>query len=164
MKQFFAVSLPLAILILMAGRGPSQPNTGDTDEPFYKGKPLSEWVRPSKDKNAPDRREAISALTEAVSAQLDEDRDWDLANRAVPAFTQALEDEDPEIRAIAAKALHKFGIGPEAEAKVSQLIKALQDKDPEVRRLAANLLVFERPAAKGAAPALTKALQDPEPS
>jgi HEAT repeat protein len=60
------------------------------------------------------------------------------AAEAVPALTQALQDQSPYVRAAAAKALGH--IGPEARPAAAALRKAAQDKDDGVRIAATQAL------------------------
>jgi HEAT repeat protein len=162
MKKQGAICLALGALVLFAGAEASQVGAEGSNDPVYKRKPLSDWDKQLKDNDPRRRRQVILELKNAVYAQIDEDQDWELAEQAIPLFTEALKDSDSEVRMKAAEALYRFGAGPKADAEVADLIKALEDKDPNVRWHAAYDLRFHRPAARAAAPALVKALRDPD--
>ncbi|HET6884208.1 MAG TPA: HEAT repeat domain-containing protein [Pirellulales bacterium] len=82
-----------------------------------------------------------------------------IGEAAVPALIDILHDDDPSIRAQAARALARMG--PKAAPAVSELIVVLNDPDSEVRRGAARALGQIGPDAEDAVPALIKALKDP---
>lgn len=78
--------------------------------------------------------------------------------QSVETLTESLEDDDPNVRYSAAKALGKYG--PEATAAVPALADALQDQDSDVRMGAAYALAKIGPDAEDAVPALQAALKD----
>jgi HEAT repeat protein len=77
---------------------------------------------------------------------------------SVPAFINALEDEDERIRQISAQSLTE--IGWEAADAVAGLIPGLEDEDRAVRWATAQALAAIGPAAEAAVPNLTLALDD----
>jgi HEAT repeat protein len=84
------------------------------------------------------------------------------AAQAVPVLRQALQDDDPAARQLAAAAL--ANIGPDAAAAVPQLAAVLTDADPTVRRNAALALSRIGPPARGAIADLARALRPEEPN
>lgn len=81
------------------------------------------------------------------------------ADAAWPGLLKALKDRDDAIRQLAADVLDRM---PLTEKMVGPLIPALEDESSAVRIYAAAALLKLGPKAKSAAPALTRALKDPE--
>jgi hypothetical protein len=79
-----------------------------------------------------------------------------IGTQAVPALIEALHDDKPRVRELAALALARMG--PEAESSVPELIVALQDSDLEVQRSAARALGQIGPEANQAIPALLETI------
>jgi HEAT repeat protein len=77
---------------------------------------------------------------------------------AIPALKTALQDENPQVRRQAARALGKMG--PDAEPAVPELTAAMNDTDAMVREAAAQALGKIGPAAAPAIPALIKAMEE----
>jgi HEAT repeat protein len=126
-----------AVLVLF-GCGP--------DEAAYQGKKASYWINQLTDKDATARQQAATALGQ-------------IGREAVPALTQALQDEDASTRSAAADSLAK--IGEEAREAVPALKDALQDPDKAVRRQAAFALgVVADGRDPHIVPALAGALKD----
>jgi HEAT repeat protein len=96
------------------------------------------------------RREAAEALGEKKRA-------------ALPALSKALNDEDVEVRRVAASSLER--IGQEAAPAVPALTKALRDVDGQVRQNATSALSIIGPPARTAVPQLVECMEkDPLPS
>ena len=122
------------------------------EEAVYQGKPLSEWMKLLEDTNpitrlaaihavgkmGPDARAAIPVLVETIRQTRNHDR------RILVACNNALLEMGQEI--------------------VPYIIPLLKDDDWEMRRGAAGTLGMLGPEAKDAVPALTKALNDPNPA
>lgn len=80
---------------------------------------------------------------------------------AIPALRGALQDPNPQVRALAARALAWLKPSSAAEGKL--LAQSLEDANAEVRREAAWAIGRVEPvAAKAATSALVKALSDPD--
>ena len=80
------------------------------------------------------------------------------AQAVVPLLLEGLEDEDADVRVVAATYL---GIlGDDADAAVPALIEGLSDEEPEVRAAAATALGSFGDAGARAIPALRKATRD----
>jgi HEAT repeat protein len=99
-----------------------------------------------QDDNANVRLAAASAMKITQLAQ------------TVPAFVQALEDEDVRVRRACAEALGDIGTG--ASEAVLALVQALEDEDGSVRATAATSLRRIGPGAKEAVSNLAQALED----
>jgi HEAT repeat protein len=87
-----------------------------------------DWLKQLKDSEVPLHREAIREL----GTRTDE------AGRIVPAFTEALRDQNHYVRHDLAITLGKFG--KEARGAIPALKALLKDKEPSVRQGAANSL------------------------
>ncbi len=81
-----------------------------------------------------------------------------MGSKTAPALIHALEDDNPEINAIAADILGS--IGPAAKDAVPTLIPSLGNDDPKIIARTADVLGNIGPAAKDAVPALIQALND----
>jgi HEAT repeat protein len=90
------------------------------------GRSVDHWLQQLSDPDASRRREAIRELSGAD------------ANRAVPALTAALRDENHYVRREAATALGKFGSA--AISAVPALTAALKDSEKSVRAAAQTAL------------------------
>src|SRR5262249_1317372 len=76
----------------------------------------------------------------------------------VPALVQALEDQDPQVRLSAGRALSTVGADdPRAREVAAALIRKLTDHDARVRAAAAGLLATLKPDPALAIPALLAA-------
>lgn len=86
------------------------------------------------------------------------------AKTAVPALTEALLDEDCEVRVWAARALCVIGEDHDVQAStiepLGELVRNLRASDEKVRETSAMALGSVGSAAKAAVPALTEALLD----
>jgi HEAT repeat protein len=110
------------------------------------GRTLADWQRDLRDPAADVRARAVEALVA-------------FDRRAVPALTQALGDKEYRVRATAVAALVKMQPGD----VVPGMIDALQSVEIPVRANAAGVLGSFGTAAMPAAPALARALKDPNP-
>jgi uncharacterized protein (TIGR03067 family) len=79
----------------------------------------------------------------------------------VPALIGALDDKQPAVRRLAARALGR--VGPPAKEAVPALCGSLKDAEAPVRQAAVAALVRLGPAAQAAVPALILALKDADP-
>src|SRR5579883_2644221 len=151
------------------------------DDPLYRGKHLSQYVRALQgaDKGARVKAAAVlgemhlpeptalAALTAALADRSPEVRRQAAAAlvaigpEAVPYLAKALDHADPAVRASAVSSLGQFS--PRSRAAVPALIRALRDSDSRVCLTAATELGRFGPAARAAVPDLIAALQSPIP-
>jgi HEAT repeat protein len=120
---------------------------------LFEGKPLSDWVEATTDRNPQVQKRAANVLDGVIIPILIEETKskyyWihreavsDLgrigprAKAALASITNALRDEDPIIRVIAVSALKQ--IDPKTKAAVPVLVAALRVKDDTVRCWAAG--------------------------
>ncbi len=130
-------------------------------EPFCDGKPASywklsirDWLRPSK----PPSPSLLGRVRKSLDLEAPRAERMLLARLdALPVLLWLLQDEDVEVRRIAARALGRNGRF--AAAAVPGLIKALEDEDSGVRVAAALSLGDIGQDAKAAVPLLVKRLQ-----
>ena len=141
-----AVLVPAVVLVLVVGTWRRRLRGGP--RPIHEKKGVTYWIGRLRSRRANIRIEAASALGDIGPA----------AASAVPALSNALEDEEWIVRSAAAMSLG--GIGPPAKSAVSALTNALEDEDEDVREEAASALGKIGPAAAAAVPALTNALRD----
>lgn len=156
------VLIALAIAPLGSGcrRNPSQV---DQDGPFS-GKEIRNF-RALYDRDMAPPTEGESApvppptllIREATVGEAAADALARIGTQAVPALIEALHDNKPRVRELAALALARMG--PEAESSVPELIVALQDSDLEVQRSAARALGQIGPEANQAIPALLQTIR-----
>jgi HEAT repeat protein len=151
------------------------------EEPVYRGKPLSQWIKALQDKDPLAKLEALNVLGQAgpparaaVPALIGVFRDKDatflflhplaavalarIGPTAVPALEEALKDPASLVRGGAALALGMMG--PDAKPAVPGLAGLLKDREMLVRNVAASALGDIGPGAKEALPALQAALTD----
>ena len=158
-----------AAMLLLAVLVPAPPAAWpQDDEPVFRNRKLSEWLKVLKEDASYDRRRAALLAAELVGPNK--------STKVLPALTAALRDDTEErLREAAAVALGRLGErqGSRApndrvsfEAPREGLIAALRtDKSGKVRRAAAEAL--GRLEAVEAAPAvdvLAAALKDPDPA
>lgn len=104
---------------------------------------------------------AVTALTSLLEPSLADTAADALARigpEAVSPLVETLRDDDPNVRARAARALAH--LGPMAAPAVQSLRQALKDEDARVRRHAARALGQIGPAARAAIPDLIDALHE----
>ena len=137
-KQVFLI----LVLLICCGLVLSQCAEGADNDPVYKGKTLSEWVKQTKDKSANSRAEAATAL-------------GGISNKAaIQALIECWRDENGIVRRNAAFALKKIG-----KPAVPALIKTmLGHKVAKCRQNAARTLGMI--GDKSAVPSLGKALEN----
>lgn len=135
-----------------------------TNEPFYRGLPLSYWES-RVDPNDPAARETATAVwADVVRHGTPEERNraghWLDANGDGGVLVAALRDRDPETRRFAAEwfLMHRVPHRHEVDA----LAEALRDTEPAVRVCSSWALARAGVRAKSAVPALTEALADPD--
>jgi HEAT repeat protein len=118
-------------------------------ESQYDGHSTSYWIDALQDQDKTKRRHAIANLGSIGSEATD----------AIPALSQVLmQDDDEEIRAVAALALYKIG----GKETVPALIVGMDDDFEWVRMNCALALTRAGASAEGAVPVLTAAIKKPE--
>jgi HEAT repeat protein len=121
----------------------------DTEEPSFRGRPLSDWVKELKAPEAEMRRQAAVALSQMGPA----------AKPAVNDLGNALKDEDATVRLTVVTALWR--LGPDAQVVAPAVAATLKkDRDQRVRTMAAYALGKVSTSTKEVVPALLEALQD----
>jgi HEAT repeat protein len=168
----------LALAALLAcGLAPRASAAPIDNDPEYKGRPLSAWLKDLDSRDADARVAALKAVAALGPA----------AAAATPALIEALGDRSAYVRRLAADALG--AIGPDARAAAVPLARlatdpddrlrwaagealgrlgpeavnaALTDKDKRARRGAVRLLGDLGPDARSFAAALKKLLADPD--
>ncbi len=177
----------LAVVVLLAGVAayallePSHALMGYLGgQKFYKGKPTMYWAKALEDQGSTTHAEARAALKsgrmEAVPVLVELLERKDLATGAVrceaaailgdigpeakaagPALDAAIEDDDPQVRAVALKALQT--VQPSPAATVPALVPLLKTRD---RLAATRALATYGAEAHDAVPALVPLLKDEE--
>jgi hypothetical protein len=118
-------------------------------ESQYDGRSTSFWIDALQDQDKGKRRQAIANLG-AIGSE---------AKDAIPGLSQILmQDDDQEIRAVAALALYKIG----GQETVPALIVGMDDDFEWVRMNCALALTRAGASAEGAVPVLTAAVKKPE--
>lgn len=84
-----------------------------------------------------------------------------IGSAAVPALTEALRSNDPDVRLKAAEVLARMGT--DAKPAAADLTRLLDDPDERIRKAAARALGMIGPDAADAVPALMRSLTQPEP-
>jgi len=171
------VRIAVAVMLTLLLGEPASP-----EEPLFEGKPTARWVETLEKGDLQGRRKAAWALwnlgpaaaagaVPLARALADEDayvRDTSAkaigklgegARAAVPVLTGLLLEKREEVRRGAAFALFPLGALLDA-GHVPAIARALSSDDPVVRANAAGCLAGAGPAAKAAAEALTRLLDD----
>lgn len=121
-------------------------------EVIYQGKPLSEWIRMLEDTDPVTRLSAIHAVGKIGPE----------AKAAVPALIETIrQTRNHDRKMLLACNVALLAMGKEL---VPYMIALLKDDEWEMRRGAAWILGKAGPYAEDAVPALTKALEDPNPA
>jgi HEAT repeat protein len=122
-------------------------------EVTYEGKPLSEWINMLRDEDPTKRFAAIGAVRQIGPE----------AKEAIPILIETIREvrnnRDRRMLVACNKAL--LGMGKEI---VPHMISLLKDETWEMRRGSAWMLGKLGPDARDAVPALTEALNDPQPA
>ncbi|MCI0380888.1 MAG: HEAT repeat domain-containing protein [Gemmataceae bacterium] len=151
MKSRLLIGSLVTSLLLCSGLGALQ----ISNEPTYKGKPVSDWLTQLKSEAAKERVQAAVALGAIEGWKPDRPK----AKEVTPALIHALKDKVDEVRAQVALTLAI--IGPQAKELVSAaLLDALKDKHSEVRLYATEGLGRIGAVTKKVVPGLSEALKD----
>jgi HEAT repeat protein len=122
------------------------------EEVTYQGKPLSTWIEMLEDTNPSTKLAAINAVGKIGPE----------AREAIPILVETIrETRNRDKRMLLACNYALLGMGEEI---VPSMISLLKDDNWEMRRGSAWMLGKVGPDAKDAIPALTQALDDPNPA
>jgi HEAT repeat protein len=91
------------------------------EDPTFEGKTVKAWLEALRSNNYVARLEASKAMSKT-------------GQKAIPQLMAALKDDDPTVRAIAARTIGQIGL--DAKAAAPLLILCIDDKEQTVRRRA----------------------------